>query len=115
MWSKIVQLKVCVAHPDILFYKYNCREEYRKCAFRITVPVTRDNQRKEYAEKMKQKYVGPRGITLEKKHDLLQLCKKSLIPRQHHSFYEGLEIRHTGVVADVDVPILLSEVVENQD
>ena len=47
----------------------------------------------------RQKYVS-KGITSAKKQDLLMLCKKGLIPKQHNVFFNSLTMATSGAKED---------------
>ena len=44
----------------------------------------------------RKKYKPQKGITSAKKKDLLMLCKKGLIPKQHHAFFDSLTVTTSG-------------------
>ena len=104
MWSEIVQLKVIEEDPCMLYFKYNYSDEYKKCNFRVESATTRSE--KDRVAK-KQKYHAKIGITAAKKKDLLTLCKKGYIPKNHHAFYESLAFMDRK--EDDDVHVVLSE------
>ena len=47
----------------------------------------------------RQKYKPQKGITSAKK-DLLMLCRKGLIPKQHHAFFDSLTVTTSGSKKD---------------
>ena len=44
----------------------------------------------------RQRYKPRKGITSVKKKDLLMLCKRRLIPKQHHAFFDSLTVATSG-------------------
>ena len=44
----------------------------------------------------RQKCKSEKGITSVKNKDLLMLCKKGLIPKQHHAFFDSLTVTTSG-------------------
>ena len=48
----------------------------------------------------KQMYKSPKGITSAKKKDLLMLCKKGIIPKQHHVFINSPTVKTSGQKKD---------------
>ena len=72
MWSKIVQLKVIEDYPDMLYFKYSCGSDYKKCKFQTT-----NTRHVEMSRTVKsQKYKSQKVITLAKKKDLFILSTK---------------------------------------
>ena len=92
MWSEIVQLKVIEDDPDMLYFKYSYDRDYKKCKFKAT--NTRHVEMNRTAKR--QKYKSQKEITLAKKKDLLMLCKKGLIPKQHYAFFDSLTVATSG-------------------
>ena len=99
MWSEIVQRKVIEDDSDILYFKYiNFKLQtyifqiYKKYKFKTT--NTRHIEMIRTAKR--QKYKSQKGITSTKKKDLLMLCKKGLIPKQHHAFFRSPTMTTSG-------------------
>ena len=44
----------------------------------------------------RQKYKPRKGITSVKKKDLPMLCKRILVPKQHHVFFDSLTVATSG-------------------
>ena len=89
MWSSIKQVMFRITEPTKLFFKYDYKEEYQSCVFRIEKATTRN------AKPVNQRlYEKPVGIAQRKKDDLMKLCNKHHIPKQHHAFYEAFTITH---------------------
>lgn len=89
MWSNLVHVKFSSRDPELMYFKYDYATEFLSCSFSDQIPETRgcsisDNR---------QKYSKPRGIAIAKKNDLLKLCEKLLIPKQHHGYYENIPVR----------------------
>ena len=89
MWSQIKHLKFVANQADYIFFKYDHADEFRKCLFRQEQHGTRAEKnisRALYSEIL--------GICSQKKEDLMKLCSKGLIPKNHHSFYEALKVNN---------------------
>ena len=92
MWSKIVQLIVIEDDPGMLYFKYSYDSDCNKFKFKTTntmhIEMNRTTKR--------QKYKPQKGITSAKKKDLLKLCKKGLIPKQDHAFFDSPTVTTSG-------------------
>ena len=64
----------------------------KKCKFKTTntrhIEINRTAKR--------QKYKPQKRITSAKKKDILMLCKKGLIPKQHHAFFDSPTVTTSG-------------------
>ena len=87
-----MQLKVIEDDPDMLYFKYSYDSDYKKCKFKTTntrhVEMNRTTKR--------QKYKPKKGTTSAMKKDLLILCKKGLIPKQHQAFFDSPTVATSG-------------------
>ena len=91
MWKSIVQIKFTKDASSQIFFKYDYNENYRIADFMDKVPQTRNRKTKAKGA-LYPKYDAPVGINVNKKKDLLKLCKDGLIPKAHHSFYADLTV-----------------------
>ena len=77
MWKSIVQIKFTEDEPQMMFYKYDYQvEEYRESQFMNEGSETRQKNKRVISKDVR-KYNKPRGITAQKKKDLMKLCEKT--------------------------------------
>ena len=98
MWSEVKHLMFHKDDPDVIFFKYDYNEDFRKCLFKQRTPKTRIEK-----EVTQQLYTESVGVTAKKKADLLKLCQKGYIPKNHHAFYESMRVNST-LKDDDDTP-----------
>ena len=70
-------------------YKYS-EEEYHHIEFCILVSSRQKKKTKKYVFR---KCKECAGVPEKKKEDLMELCRKKLIPVQHHSFFRDLKVK----------------------
>lgn len=88
-WSKIMQVKFTKEHPNKMFFKYSYDEEkFHEIEYRDDVSRRQAKKTDKNACKL---YTESPGIGAKKKADLLELCRKKLIPEQHHGFFRDLK------------------------
>ena len=92
-WNMIRSISIKKEDPNALYIKYyydgaTFRVDMFRCV-RVRLRKS-DNQNQEIGqpEVLKRK----RGITKNKKKDLLKLCEDALIPAPYHGFFQGLPI-----------------------
>lgn len=87
MWSKIREVHVSSAEPNILYYKVNFDEPYQRLFVRRSLNRKRQERQNEDLSKA---YTGPLPIPSAKLMDLKFICEHNVIPRQYHAFYNSL-------------------------
>ena len=97
-WSEIKHVMFTKETPNQMFFKYKLEVDYKSVVIRNEIPTTRFKQ-----PVNKRKYDGPVGISTKKKADLMKMCSKSLIPKQHHAFYESLAMISNEEATEEDV------------
>ena len=88
-WSSIKHVKFVAMHPTKMFFKYK-GDEFSSVAIKQEKREMRTSVNLEQVNR--QLYASPIGIDKAKKSDLLKLCKKGLIPEQHHAWFENLKV-----------------------
>ena len=107
MWSNVVQLKFVEENPTVMFFKYEYESEYQSFTFRVDSACTRKAAKEKSNNQLSnKKYSIPIGISAAKKRDLLTLCAKSYIPKNHHQFFQALPVSSE---RSDDIPRLVDE------
>jgi len=89
-WSKLMQVKFTHEQPTKMFFKYEYDEnEFHEIDYQDEVS---DRQMKKKQKDASKLYKESVGISAQKKDDLRVLCKKRLIPEQHHRFFSSLKV-----------------------
>lgn len=88
-WLKIKCLKFEKAHPNAIFYRYDHSSEYKKID--IIQQRSRRNRITQNVE-LKQAYNAVLPISMQKKNDLVKLCRSGLIPDELHDWYKNLPV-----------------------
>ena len=81
--SDIKVLKVTKESPSTVLYKHSYADEFKECTV-----LKQCNKSKDF--RLLPCFKEKPGIPHKKKVDLMELCKKNVIPNHHHQFYEGL-------------------------
>lgn len=85
-WLKIKCLKFEKAYPHAIFYRYDHSSEYKK------IDIQQRSRRNPITQnvELKQAYNAILPISIQKKNDLLKLCRSGLIPDELHDWYKNL-------------------------
>jgi hypothetical protein len=98
-WLKVKCFKYEKSAPNILQYKYNYSEDYTRiniiCARRPGRRPTSSSYKQVDDLKKLALYKTQISITKQKKNDLLDLCRKGVIPEIFHPWYESLPTSDT--------------------
>ena len=104
-WSKIIQAKFTAENKEKMLFKYLYSQkdffevdmmQLPRKSGRYSTPL--DGQHQQFlpaADDIPKCYPCRPGITKEKFEALQKLCKKHLIPPQHHQFYVNLPLRES--------------------
>ncbi|KAL4719500.1 hypothetical protein ACJJTC_005935 [Scirpophaga incertulas] len=92
IWSKIKQIRVSRHEINVLFYKCDLSEDAVESHVKIVNPPVRTRRqmtdRSEIPLQVAYHQLLP--IQPSKKKDLLDLCRKNIIPPLYHGYYESL-------------------------
>ena len=86
--SKIKYLEFKKARPGEVGFKYN-HNESTKC-LKLGTP-TRQLIKSLKGGRLSKAYIAPPNISVAKYNDLMNLCKKNIIPPKYHSYYNKLK------------------------
>ena len=87
-WSDIVHFRYTRESPDSIYFKYDFDQNFKQIK---VVSSTRTNRKmKKCSQSLPKLYSSLLPISAAKKKDLLNLCKKEIIPSVHHHYYENL-------------------------
>ena len=88
-WLDFRCIQFVKGQDDLMFFKCN----FDDTEFRVLRLLgTAKRRRPEMSEKIPQLYQCKLPVSVEKKRDLLSLCKSGIIESEHHSFYEALMV-----------------------
>lgn len=89
-WMKIKWLRVKKSNPEVIFYKNSFIEQEFKEIFigKKFNKIDQENGRNIFT----QKYTDLLGVKVQKKNDLVKLCRDGVIPIDHHAFYYNLKV-----------------------
>lgn len=94
-WTKIHEIKITQAHPDVIYLKYNFDDEYISLNTASTTRSSRGRSKKTpvtdvSADELKNLYKEPIALPKPLYDDLMSLCKTEAIPKHYHTFYNNL-------------------------
>lgn len=93
LWSKLKQIRVSRDESYVLYYKYDLSEDAIENHIKILDQPVRTRRRiaaRPADIPLQLCYNQLLPIQLSKKKDLLDLCRKNIIPPVYHSYYENL-------------------------
>lgn len=93
-WLKIKCLKFEKHSPDTIYYRYDHTSEYKRIDIR---GKTRLRKNISVIPELKPAYTRSFIISKQKKDDIVNLCRKGLIPEETHYWYETLPVSITAV------------------
>lgn len=88
MWTKIHEVKVTEANPDVIFLKYNYDDE---CISLNTVPIIKSSRPKKVtvivdSDELRNLYRESIALPKPLYDDLISLCRTEAIPKHYHTF-----------------------------
>lgn len=89
-WMQIKWIRVLKSKPDTILYKTSFADQNFQ---EMNIGNKMKKIVKDDGTIFKQKYKELLGVTVEKRDDLLKLCRDGVIPKEYHGFYENLTIR----------------------
>ena len=81
--SDIKVIKVTKESPSVVLYKNSYADEFKECTVIKQCKMNKDI-------KLQPCFKEKPGVPKKKKDDLMELCNKNLIPKQHKAFYQAL-------------------------
>ncbi|CAG4939833.1 unnamed protein product [Parnassius apollo] len=95
LWTKIHEIKMTQAHPDVIYLKYNFDDEYISLNTASDTRSSRGRPKKTPVtdvsrDELKNLYREPIALPKPLYDDLMSLCKTEAIPIHYHTFYNNL-------------------------
>lgn len=87
-WLKVKCLRYEKVHPNTIFYRYDHNSAYKK----FYVAPRGSRSRVIQNVELKPAYDRQLPISIQKKRDLVKLCKDGLIPTELHGWYQNLSV-----------------------
>ena len=88
MLSMLKQVMFSKEDKSKMYFKCMYKQQYQSLEFRSELPKTRGAKKTVHP----MLYAKPVGISTLKKKDLLTLCNKDYIPKNHHPFFDSLTV-----------------------
>ncbi|CAH0397612.1 unnamed protein product [Chilo suppressalis] len=95
MWTKIHEIMINRAHPDVIYLKYNFDDEYISLNTAPNSRSSRGRPKKTLVtdvsgDELRNLYREPIALPKPLYDDLMSLCKSVAIPKYYHNFYNNL-------------------------
>jgi len=90
VWHHVKWVQVRSENPESIFFNYDF-DEANFIEVNIKAKTRKAGRPAKDQEDLSYRYCSKLPVSIEKKNDLLSLCKSGVIPEQHHHYFETLK------------------------